>query len=123
VLDPPACNLPARRPSGPNLDILWTHVNRNLRRVVACAAADHLQRAARILHQAPTVDGIMLAGNKTAEVITVLAKAAAQTGAPLPVEATDAIRALRVWSLTMKEEISQQERAATGQQDHPAGPS
>jgi hypothetical protein len=53
-------------------------VNRDLRRVVACGAADHLERAARILHQAPTVDGIMLAGNRTAEIITVLAKAAAR---------------------------------------------
>jgi len=123
VLDPPVCNLPARRFSGPNLDILGIRVDRNLRRVIACAAADHLERAARILHQAPTVDGLMLAGNKTADVITVLAKAAAQTGAPLPVEAIDAIRALRTWSLTMKDETSQQVRAATSQQDHPEGPS
>jgi hypothetical protein len=50
MLDPPVCDLPARRPARSNLDILGIRVNRNLRRVVACAATDHLDRAAVILH-------------------------------------------------------------------------
>ena len=63
----------------------------------------------------------MLAGSKTAGVITVLAKAATEAGAPVPAEALDAIQGLRVWSVTMKERISHQAQHATHQNQHPDG--
>jgi hypothetical protein len=63
----------------------------------------------------------MLAGSKTAGVITALAKAAAEVGAPVPVEVLDAIQGLRTWSVTMKERISNQAQHPSDQHEHPDG--
>jgi len=82
----------------------WERRRRNLRRVLVCAAADHLTQAASMLRQAPSSEAFMLAANKTAEVLAVLTIDAEQLGLrPLPPAAVAAIPELRRWALTVRE--------------------
>lgn len=80
----------------------WPGMPRPYRRVTACAAADHLAQAAAILHDTLTVDAYMLAANRTAELLHVLLRGAAQLDAPLPPSAEDTGDDLRLWALTVK---------------------
>lgn len=79
-------------------------LRRNLRRLVVTAAADHLERAAAALRQAPDIDA--LACHKTTEVLGVLRRCADQLDAqPLPSTVVAAVPELRRWSLLLKEPV------------------
>src|SRR6266568_3767122 len=67
----------------------WPGMPRAYRRILVCAAADHLAQAAAILRDTLTVEAYMLAASKTAEVIGVLQHGADQLQAPLPANASD----------------------------------
>jgi hypothetical protein len=82
------------------------HVRRNLRRLLVTTAADHLERAAAALRQAATIDGLVLAGHRTAEVLGALRLSADQLGAqPLPAEVAAAVPELRRWTLLLKDPL------------------
>jgi len=67
-------------------------LRRNLRRLLVTAAADHLERAAAALRQAPDIDALVLAGHKTTEVLGVLRRCADQLDTrPLPPTAVAAV--------------------------------
>jgi len=80
----------------------WPGMPRTYRRVTACAAADLLAQAAAILRNTLTVDAYMLAANRTAELLHVLLRGAAQLDTPLPPSAEDTADDLRLWALTVK---------------------
>jgi hypothetical protein len=83
---------------------LGRQLRRNLRRLLVTAAADHLERAAAALRQAGTIDGLMLAGYRTAEVLAALRLSADQLGArPLPAEVVAAVPELRRWTRLLKD--------------------
>lgn len=84
------------------LDRLGWWSNRNLRRVALCAPADHLEQAAALLRERPTIDGHMLAANRTAQILGVLRLGADQLGAPLGAATTAAAIELRHWAVTVK---------------------
>lgn len=78
-------------------------VVRNLRRVLACAAADHLHQAAAILGQAPGADALLLGAAGAAEVLDALDRGARRLGAapPMAVASGTADR-LRRWGTALK---------------------
>lgn len=80
----------------------WPGMPRTYRRIAACAAAELLARAAAILRDNPTVDAYMLAANRTADVLGVLAHGADELNAPFPPNAKDTADDLRLWALTVK---------------------
>jgi hypothetical protein len=83
--------------------VAW-QLRRNLRRLLVTAAADHLERAAAALRQAATIDGLVLAGHRTAEVLGALRLSGDQLGArPLPAEVAAAVPELRRWTLLLKD--------------------
>ena len=61
------------RPGGPDID-------RDLHRLLAGAVTDHLERAAALLRQDPTVDALLLGAGGAAKVIAVLSTAATRIG-------------------------------------------
>jgi hypothetical protein len=75
----------------------------DLTRFLASAAADHLDRAARLLSHAPSRDAVRLTGEKTAAVLIALSQATADAGKP-PFEILGAINGLTAWSLRLADE-------------------
>jgi hypothetical protein len=89
------------RPGGPDID-------RDLHRLLAGAVTDHLERAAALLRQDPTVDALLLGAGGAAKVIAVLSTAATRIGVPLPSEAVQAIQGLHVWAFTVRDDAYKQ---------------
>jgi len=101
--------VPARLPvrvRGPRVAAglaILAQTSRSLRRVLACAAADHLQQAAAILRHTPSVDALLLGAAGTAEVIGALDAGAQRFGTILPAELAASTERLRRWATTLKQ--------------------
>ncbi len=78
--------------------------NHNLRRAIACAVAEYLQRSAAYLRQPRGVDVLVLGAARTAEVIDALDVGAHQLGAALPDEVAASANRLREWARTLKQQ-------------------
>jgi hypothetical protein len=81
----------------------WERASRNLRRALACAVAQHLQRAAVLLEQPHSVELLVLGAARTAEVIEALAVGARRYGLVLPEEVAACAARLRDWACTLKQ--------------------
>jgi len=81
----------------------WERVNHNLRRALACAVAEHLQRAAVLLEQPRGIDVLVLGAARTAEVLDALEVGAQRCGAVLPAEVAASAERLRAWARTLKQ--------------------
>jgi hypothetical protein len=81
----------------------WQRASHNLRRALACAVAEHLQRAALLLEQPRGVDVLVLGAARTAEVLDALDAGARQCGTVLPVEVAASAERLRAWARTLKQ--------------------
>jgi len=80
--------------------------NHNVRRAIACAVAEYLQRAAEYLRQPRGVDVLLFGAARTAEVIDALDVGARQLGAELPDEVTASANRLREWAATLKQQTA-----------------
>lgn len=80
----------------------WERASRNLRRALACAVAEHLQRAALLLEQPRGVDVLVLGAARTAEVLDALDVGAQQCGVALPADVAASAERLRAWARTLK---------------------
>jgi len=81
----------------------WDRSRRNLRRMLARAAADHLFRAAALLREVPSTDALVLAAAGTAEALYALDDAAQALGGMLPAELSAAADQLPGWAAALKQ--------------------
>jgi len=84
----------------------WAISNRNLRRVLAHAAADHLHEAAELLREAQTLDTLLLGAARTSEVIGALDLGARRFGGALPADLVASAAQLRAWGVTLKQQVT-----------------
>ena len=109
VEEPPTPRLPV--PASPRRFVTISaglaaleRAHHNLRRALASAVAEHLQRAAELLPQQPSTDMLLLGAARTAEVIDALDLGARQFGTALPGDVAASADRLRAWARTLKQQ-------------------
>jgi hypothetical protein len=103
-----ASRLPAPAPVGRFVTIgvgldARERAGHNLRRAIACTAAEYLRRTAAYLSHPCGMDVLVLGAARTAEVIDALDEGARRLGATLPEEVVASADRLREWARTLKQ--------------------
>jgi len=77
------------------------------------AVGEHLEQAGVLLDEVASVEALMLAASRTAEVVAVIDRHARELGVPLPAEVVNGAVALRCWAGSVKYQLGMAARDET----------